>query len=125
MPLSMDLRERIVAARTAGQEGDVVAERFGVGIATVRRLDRRVREGRSLEPGVSSGRRPRVNEEGLAILTALVIEKPDRLIPELMAELEAQAGIAVSSSTMSRCLAKLGLTRKKRQSTLRSATRSE
>src|SRR5438309_1982984 len=106
VPLSMDLRERIIAARKAGQEGQEVADRFGVGIATVRRLDRRVREGRSIEPGVSTGRRPRLDDEKLAILTALVIEKPDRLIAELMKELELQAGIAVSSSTMSRSLAR-------------------
>ena len=124
MPLSMDLRERIVAARANGEKAEDVAERFDVGIATVERLDRRVREGKSLEPGVSTGRRPRLNDEKLAILTALVIEKPDRLIPELMAELEAHGGISVSSSTLSRSLTKLGLTRKKRLSTLRNETRS-
>ena len=125
MPLSMDLRERIVAARAAGQLGEAVAERFGVGIASVKRLDAKVRRGESLVPGVSTGRRPRLDERGMAILTALVIDKPDRTIAELMVELEAQAGVVVSSSTLSRSLARLGLTRKKRRSTRRNATPSE
>lgn len=124
MPLSMDLRERIVAARAAGQFGDEVAERFGVGVASVRRLDAKVKRGLSLEPGVSTGRKPRLDEHHLALLTALVLEKPDRTIVEFIAEMKAQLGMAITTSTMSRALAKLGFTRKKRRSTRRSATRS-
>lgn len=124
MPLSMDLRERIIAARAAGQFGDDVAERFGVGVATVRRLDAKVKRGESLEPGVSTGRKPRLDEHHLAVLTALVIEKSDRTILEFIAAMKAQLGISITTSTMSRALAKLGFTRKKRQSTRRSATQS-
>lgn len=123
MPLSMDLRERIVAARAAGQFGDDVAERFGVGVASVRRLDAKVKRGETLEPGVSTGRRPRLDERGMSMLTALVVDKPDRTIAELVSELCGQ-GIIASTSTISRCLARLGLTRKKRLSTRRSETRN-
>ena len=96
MPLSMDLRERIVAARAAGEFGGEVAQRFDVGIASVRRLDAKVKRSETLEPGVSSGRKPRLDEDHLAVLTALVLEKPDRTILEFIAEMKAQLSLAPS-----------------------------
>lgn len=52
----MDLRERIAAALSAGDETHpCIAERFNVSRTSVERIARKVREGRSLEPDSPPG----------------------------------------------------------------------
>jgi putative transposase len=59
-PLSMDLRERVVAAvEDEGLSRHQAAVRFGVGVSTVIRLVRRLRETGSLAPSRMGGRRPK------------------------------------------------------------------
>jgi transposase len=121
-PLSLDLRERIVAAYERGDmTRDQVAELFQVGRASVNRLVRRFRETGSVEPSPHGGGKPRkLTARGAKALHALLVEYPDATIPEFVRLLQARAKVAVSTSTMSRELARLGFTRKKSPSSPRS-----
>jgi transposase len=59
-PLSMDLRERVVrAVEDEGLSRRQAAVRFGVGVSTVIRLVRRLRETGSLAASRMGGRRPK------------------------------------------------------------------
>ena len=121
-PLSLDLRERIVAAYERGDmTRDQVAELFQVGRASVNRLVRRFRESGSVEPSPHAGGKPRkLTARGEKALRALLTEYPDATLPEFVRLLIERAKLAVSPSTMSRELARLGFTRKKSLSSPRS-----
>jgi transposase len=56
-PLSMDLRERVVAAVAGGKSGRAVASRFGVAVSSVVKWSRRYRATRSVAPGKMGGHR--------------------------------------------------------------------
>lgn len=128
-PLSPDLRERIVKARMqGGWTSEEVAELFQVGRATVNRLVKRFREKGSVEPDPhGGGREKRLTASEEDALVVLVTERADATIPELVSSLKARVGKQVSTSTLSRSLARLGFTRKKslwsRPSEPRSASR--
>jgi len=123
-PLSLDLRRRIVAAyEEATATFREIAERFSVGEATVNRFVNRFRREGSVEPKPHGGGTPsKLGEAQYAQIAALVAEKPDRTIAELVTEMRQRHGYTMSPATMSRTVAKLGLTRKKRLSQRRSAT---
>jgi transposase len=125
-PLSIDLRGRIVEgyelATTTFRE---IAERFSVGEATVNRLVNRFRKSGSIAPKPhAGGPAPMLGEVDLARIAALVSEKPDRTIAELVSEMKRRHSRAMGTATMSRALARMKLTRKKRVSQRRSATAS-
>jgi transposase len=117
-PLSLDLRERIVTAYESGDvTRDEVAELFQVGRASVNRLVRRFRETGTVEPTPHGGGKPRkLTAKGENALRGLLVERPDATVAEFVTLLERQTGLAVSTSTMSRALARLGFTRKERPS---------
>ena len=119
-PLSVDLRKRIVAAYESGDvTRDEVAELFQVGRASVNRLVRRFRETGNIEPSPHGGGKPRkLDAKGEKALRGLLVDRPDATIPEFVDMLERLSGRVVSTSTMSRALARLGFTRKKRPSSL-------
>ena len=111
---SMDLRERVAAARDEGQGTAEVAETFGCCRSWVRRLLQRRRELGTLAPLKRKCVDQRaLKDQDLERLRKLVVEKPDATLAELAAALEKQA----SESTISRALKKLGLPRKKSRST--------
>ena len=113
--LSNDIRSRLIAAKEAG-EGSVLAlaKRFKVGSATVQRLFRRVRETSSIEPlPHGGGMPPKIPDSDLPKVIELVREKPDRTIEELTKEWEIRHGVSISTSAMSRTLARCNITQKK------------
>jgi transposase len=115
---SIDLRERVVTFYEQGgaTERDTAAL-FGVGEATVRRWRRLKRETGSLAAKPVGGGAPaRVQGEGELIVCGLVIEQPDRTIEELTDAFGSMTGGPISTSSMSRALARLGLSRKKKPS---------
>jgi transposase len=114
-PISTDLRIRIIEARAQeGQTYEQLAERFGVGRATVDRMLRLARETGSVEPAPHAGGPPRlVTDAERALLSELIRVRPDTTLEELCVALAARTGMEVSRSTMSRELHRLGLTRKK------------
>lgn len=122
-PLSSDLRERIVRAYEDGDETrDEVAELFQVGRASVNRLVRRYRETGSVEPSPHGGGKPRkMTSRGEKVLRALIEERPDATIPEFVRLMVERAKLTLSTSTMGRELARLGLSRKKSPSSPRNS----
>lgn len=114
-PLSGDLRSRVVEAVLKGASYDEAAERFGVGRASVSRWMRRHRETGNLAPFPMGGARGGLDAADLAAIAELVKEAPDQTIAELTDGFQAKAGKTTSTSALSRGLAKLGLTRKKKR----------
>jgi len=115
---SNDLRERVVAAYESGVGDQVeVAQRFGVGEATVRRWWALKRKTGSVAPKALAADRPErraLDAQGEAKLLALVQATPDASEDELARELAEQHDIHVSRSTVNRTLLRLKITRKKR-----------
>ena len=135
VPLSSDLRERIVRAVEKGSSIRQAALRFEVSPSAAIKLMRRVRESGSSAPARFGGhRRPMLDEHEALVRTLLdgkpditmrrvresgssaplLDAKPDMTLAEMQAEL-ARGGIVVrATSTILRWLRRAGLTRKKR-----------
>jgi transposase len=103
----MALRTRVLEDCDAGMRTKVVADKYRVSPAWVRRLKQRRRETGSIEPR-PVGRRPRRIDRDR--LRALVGEQPDATLVELRQAL----GIEVSLSAIHKALGQLKLTFKKR-----------
>lgn len=123
--LSLDLRRRIIAAWLE-QVGtwQQIADRFGVGVATVDRLVARYRETGDVAPTRQKyGSDPILTDSDVEIVRKLLEKRPDSTLPELVRALEEEHGISVSRSTIGRTVReRLGWTRKKRPSSRRSGT---
>jgi transposase len=111
---SPDLRIRIVAAVDGNQSPTAVAERFGVHVATVYRYLQRRRDTKSLARSPIPGRPPTIPPEHYPELIAHVAAHPDATLAERCAWWEAEHAVSLSKATMSRLLARLGTTHKKR-----------
>lgn len=84
-PLSVDLRQRIMAAYKA-KEGSQrqLAERFKVSLSFIRDLRRQQRETGIVKPKLSGGGAvTKVGTDQLPIIAALVTAQPDALLEEL------------------------------------------
>lgn len=114
-PLSMDLRERVVAACDAGgQTQREVAERFDVSPSSVRRLlARRAATGSVAPLPHAGGFASRVDEAARGVLRSLVADQPDATLAELQCRLGDRAGVTVAVTRVSQILLELGLPRKK------------
>ncbi len=110
------LRERLLAALDAGLPEAEAARTFGVS----RRSFRRWRQWRRERGGVADRPRPggprKLGPDREAALRAQVAARPDATLADHCARWEAEQGARVSTATMSRALARLGLPLKKRHS---------
>jgi len=116
-PLSVDLRERVVAAVDEGLSRRKAAERFGVSISSAIRwtsLRRRTDEVRPKRQG-GDKRSARIEAHAPLIL-GLVEAQGDITLVELRARLAAE-GIAVAVSTLWRFFERHRITLKKRPGT--------
>jgi len=111
-PLSMDLRERVVARRRAGESIRAVASVFEIAPSTVSKWTQRWRETGSVRPAKFGGYRPRLLEPYRETVHALVAQQPHRSVKELRDELAAR-GIKVSQETVRIFLHAEGLSFKK------------
>jgi transposase len=111
-PLSMDLRERIVAAVELGEQSfRDLAELFAVNLSTIVRLLQRYRRTGSIQPKPhGGGTPPKLDTQTTPRLLALVREQPDATL----AELRDRLGVACSITTLFRALKRNGITRKKK-----------
>jgi transposase len=112
---SADLRERVVAAVERGTRRSEVVETFAVSLPTVKRWLKRRRETGALAPKPIPGP-PAVKRD--ALLEALPVrlaEQADATLEEHCSWWQEQTGGEVSTATMSRAIAALGWTRKKRR----------
>lgn len=119
---SMDLRERIVAARRSGESVEPVAARFGVCTKTVRASAQRAAQGR-LRPTPQTGKARRLSEQQHQALRSLGQERSDWTLAALaqswQERQERRAADAVGApqlplSTLHDALQRLGVTYKKR-----------
>ena len=121
-PMSVDLRERVVAAVDGGASRRKAAERFGVSISSAIRWTSRARRLGSVRPEPQGGdTRSRRIEAHAPVILAAVEERPDITLAELR-ELLAGRGVAVAASTLCRFFARRRITRKKRMRTRPSRT---
>jgi transposase len=67
---SEDLRKKIVEAKERGMPTVEVARTFGVGLSSVKRYAKTAREGGSLRPKSSPGRRPKADQSARILLEA-------------------------------------------------------
>jgi transposase len=113
---SLDLRQKVLAAALRGDRTVAqVAESFGVGTTFVDKVLALHRAGEDLAPRPhGGGYPPRLLPRHEKLLRAAVRRQKDATLEELRARLEEQDGLAVSASTVSRALIRLGLGRKKK-----------
>ena len=120
-PLSLDLRERVVAAMVAGASGREAAKTFSVIVASAARWSKRARDTGSVAP------RPFGKPLGLVVLPerdwlrARLTAAPDLTIRTLRAELETERGLRVGYGAVWGWLAREGLTFKKKPARRRAA----
>ena len=111
-PLSNDLRERVVAAVSAGNSRRQTAERFGVAPSTV--VMRRWWETGSVAPARQGGdRRSRRIEAHAEDILGLITATPDITLEEIVAHLARVHGKSFAQSTVWRLLDRHGITFKK------------
>ncbi len=110
---SEDLRKKIVEAKERGMSTVEVARTFDVGLSSVKRYAKVAREGGSLRPKRSPGRRPKADERAMRLLEADLQERPAATLSERCEYLRSVAGLGVSESTVSRLLRRMGWSRKK------------
>lgn len=112
--VSSDLRRRMVRGIAAGKSRRAVAAQFEVAPSTAVRVQARYAATGSVEPGrqgrpVGSGKLGRFRQ---AILDK-VKARPDITMPDLGAWLEAEHGVKVDPSNLSKLLCREGFTYKK------------
>lgn len=120
-PLSMDLRERIVAAVEGGESRHLAARRFAVSPSCVIKLMQRWRETGSAEPGQMGGWKEHALAVHETVVHGLIAAHPDLTLEELRDAL-GREGIAIGRSSVDRFLKARGLTLKKSRSTRPSST---
>jgi transposase len=115
--LSVDLRERVVAAIAAGASCRAAAERFGVGASSAIRWWALHRQVGSVAPGPLGGDRRSGRIEAHAPLILGLLERtPDITLSELRAAL-AEAGVSTSIASLWRFFARRRITLKKSRRT--------
>ena len=114
IPTSKDLRLRMVRGIAAGKSRRAVAAQFEVAPSTAIRLQARYEATGSVAPAKQG--RPKGSGK-LAPYRDAIIEKvkvkPDITMPELAAWLEADHGVTVDPSNLSKLLCKAGFSYKK------------
>jgi len=120
--LSMDLRNRVVAAVDAGASRRQAAGRFGVSAASAIRWVALARRQGDVRPKRQGGdRRSRHIEDHGELILALVRKTPDMTLAELRSEL-AERGVSAAVTTLWRFFHRCGMTLKKRRRTPPSRT---
>lgn len=112
-PYSLDLRERVVAAMTAGMSGEKAAQHFSISESSALRWARRARETGSPTAKPMGGTRPFVLEAHRHWITVRLAEKPDLTLRALAAELRAR-GARGSAFAVWSIVADTGLSFKKK-----------
>ncbi len=112
--LSLDLRQRIVAAVDAGMSQSEAARRFAVSRATVHRLLWRRRESGTLEAKPRPGAKRRIAPEQHARLQAQLCAFPDDSLAQQGRRWHQEQGHRVSETTLWRTLQRMGWSHKKR-----------
>ena len=123
MAISLDLRQRILQAYEQN-EGSIrqLAKRFKVGFATIWRLLKKHRTQGTLAPGVSTGRKSKIDEKGLGFIDKLLIKNNDLTLQELCEAYQRHRKVTVSITAMHRACERLRLRYKKNRLSDRTTT---
>lgn len=113
-PYSEDLRWRVVSAVAGGMPREDVAWRFAVSVPTIERWLRLKRETGGLAPKPVPGPEAVKTNALVAALPERLAARADATLAEHCSWWREVAGVEVSTATMSRALARLDWTRKKR-----------
>ena len=111
--LSLDLRQRILAAGQAGQTQSQIAQRFAVSQASVCRLLQQWGKTQNLTPKPRPGKRPLIPTEQLPQFDALVASRTDWTLTALADAWKQQTGVRLGISTLHRILKQRRFTHKK------------
>jgi putative transposase len=111
-PLSIDLRERVIAAVLSGESCRSVAARFGVAVSSVVKWSQRHRATGSVVPGKMGGHRKRILEPHRAFIVERIGQTSHLTLHGLKAELKAR-GVSVSHNAVWVFLRREGLRFKK------------
>ena len=116
-PYSLDLRQKAVAAYENGEgTQEEISTRFSIGLRTLQEwLVLKSMTG-DLEPKehIYRGKKPIIDEKGLAFIQKLITKKPDILIDEIRRLYQKRFDKTVVQSMVSRAFKKLNLRRKKK-----------
>lgn len=120
--LSLDLRERVLAAVEGGMSCRAAAARFGVSVSSAIRWRQRLlaRGTAAARPQGGDRRSARIEAHG-DLIRAAIAETPDMTLEELLAMLR-EHGVSVGMGTLWRFFDRHGITRKKRPRTPPSRT---
>jgi transposase len=110
---SQDLRDRVLAATAEGFSARAAAERFGVGIKTAIEWVRRARETGETTARTQGHPKGSKLDEHEAFLLGLVAAKDDVTLAEMQAQLRAERGVSIGTTTLWRFFDARGLTFKK------------
>jgi transposase len=111
---SLDMRQHIVRAIDRGIPNHDIARVFGVSLATVKRYARLRRATGDLMPRPIPGRPRQLAASHEQALLAQLQASPDATLKQHRAMLKRAHGVSVSATTVSRAIARLGWTRKKK-----------
>jgi transposase len=114
-PYSPDLRQRILAAVDQGTPRQQIVEILHISLSTLKRYLRQRRETGTLTPRSIPGRPSKKGAALDAELSAQLAAHDDATLEQQCQLWEASHGVQVSPSSMSRAIARLGWTRKKRR----------
>ena len=114
-PLSLDLRQRMMAAFEEGLSRRAVAHRFAVSPSCMIKLVQHHQRTGSLQPKPATRRKTYALAAHEKLVRAMVASQPDLTLDELKAALAAQ-GVVVGRSSVDRYLKALNLTLKKSRS---------
>ena len=116
-PLSLDLRERVVAAVAEGASCHRVAARFGVSVSSASRWSERFRREGEVEAKPSGGDYASHRLEAhAALILATYAARPEIFLHELR-DVLAERGVQTSTSGLWRFFRRHRITRKKGRST--------
>lgn len=113
-PYSLDLRERVVAAVDGGQSCRIVAETFGVSVASVVKWSQRRRRTGSAAAKPMGGKRPVLLAGQRAFILERIEAFPNILLRTLAAEL-AERGVVVSYGAVWTFVHREGMSFKKKR----------
>jgi transposase len=113
-PLSMDLRERLIAAVDGGMSTRQAASRFSVGIATAGSWARLKRAKGSVRPARQGKPKGSVLDPHADFVRELIDTTPDITLQEIAERLAQERSIKVVYTAVWKFLNRHGLTHKKR-----------
>ncbi len=113
-PLSMDLRERVIAAVEGGLSTRQAAARFSVGIATAGAWARLKRATGAVRPAKQGKPKGSVLDAHADLIFALIDELPDITLAEIAERVAKERGVTVVSTAVWKFLDRHDMTHKKR-----------